>query len=48
MVQYVTRTSLSVDFDKPWLADEVDVDRYLDALRKALMKAIKAGKRINI
>jgi len=47
-VQYVTRTSLAVDFDKPWLADEADVDRYLDMLRKALMKVIKAGKRINI
>ena len=47
-VQYVTRTSLSVDFDKPWLADEADVDRYLDALRKALMKVIEASKRIHL
>lgn len=47
-VQYVTRASLAVEFDKPWLADEADVDRYLDMLRKALMKVIKAGKRINI
>jgi hypothetical protein len=47
-VQYVTRASLSVDFDKPWLADEADVDRYLSAVRKALMKAIEAGKRIHI
>ena len=47
-VQYVTRAALSVDFDKPWLADEGDVDRYLTALRKALMKAIEAGKRIHI
>jgi hypothetical protein len=47
-VQYVTRASLSVDFDKPWLADEGDVDRYLTALRKALMRAIEAGKRIHI
>ena len=47
-VQYVTRASLSVDFDKPWLADKADVDRYLDALRRTLMKAIEAGKRIHI
>ncbi|MBL7202371.1 MAG: BREX system P-loop protein BrxC [Anaerolineae bacterium] len=47
-IQYVTHTSLSVIFDKPWLADEEDVDRYLQAVRKALMKAIKAGKRIHI
>ncbi|MBD3268545.1 BREX system P-loop protein BrxC [bacterium] len=47
-VQYVTRTSLSVDFDKPWLADEADVDRYLAAVRKALLSVINAGKRIHI
>jgi len=46
--QYVTRTSLSVDFDKPWLADKADVDRYVEAVRKTLMKVIKAGKRIHI
>ena len=47
-VQYVTRASLSIDFDKPWLVDAADVGRYLEAVRKALMEAIKAGKRIHI
>jgi hypothetical protein len=46
--QYVTRASLHVPFDKPWLADQADVDAYLDALRQALMEAIKTGKRVQI
>ena len=47
-IQYITRASLSVDFDKPWLANEADVDRYLSAVRETLMQAIQAGKRIHI
>jgi hypothetical protein len=47
-IQYVTRSSLTVPFDKPWLADTEDVERYLEALRGALMKALEDGKRINI
>jgi hypothetical protein len=47
-IQYVTRSSLTVDFDKPWLADQEDVERYLQALRASFMRVIEAGKRIHI
>nr|MBC8229660.1 BREX system P-loop protein BrxC [bacterium] len=47
-VEYVTRRSIHVPFDKAWLADEADVDRYLAALREAMMKEISAGKRVQI
>ncbi|MBN2389302.1 MAG: BREX system P-loop protein BrxC, partial [Anaerolineae bacterium] len=48
VVQYITRASLSVAYNKAWLADEADVDAYLTALKKALLAAIQAGKRVQI
>jgi hypothetical protein len=45
-VEYVSQRDLEVKFDKPFLADEEDVDGYLEALKKAMLKAIKANKRI--
>jgi hypothetical protein len=45
---YVTRNSLSVKYDKLWLASEEDVERYLEALRETLLQAIQDGKRIQI
>ncbi len=47
-VEYVTRQSLQVLFDKDWLMDEDDVDRYLEVLRQMLLKMISEGKRIQI
>jgi hypothetical protein len=47
-IEYVTTRSVRVSFDKPWLADESDVERYLDSMRKALIAEIKRGKRIQI
>ena len=47
-IEYVTSRSVRVSFDKPWLADESDVERYLDSMRKALLVEIKKGKRIQI
>ena len=47
-IEYVTSRSVRVFFDKPWLADETDVERYLDSMRKALLTAIRSGKRIQI
>ncbi len=46
--QVISRRSILVDFNKAWLADEEDVDSYLNALRKALMAEIEIGKRIQI
>ena len=47
MMEFNSR-SIRVPFDKAWLADEADVDRYLAALREAMMKEISAGKRVQI
>jgi hypothetical protein len=47
-VEYVPGKSIQATFDKAWLADESDVDRYLLKLKEALMKEISAGKRIQI
>jgi hypothetical protein len=47
-IEYVTGKAIKVEFDKPWLADESDVDRYLAKLKETLMKEIASGKRIQI
>lgn len=44
----VTIHSLKVPFSAAWLADETDVERYLEAMRKALLDEIHKGKRIQI
>ena len=46
--EYVSRAALSVPFAKPWLGDADDVEAYLAALRKALLEAIEAGKRVQV
>lgn len=46
--EYVSCHSVPVSFDKAWLAEESDVDRYLSAMRKALLEEIKKGRRIQI
>jgi hypothetical protein len=47
-IKYVSSRLVRVSFDKPWLADESDVDRYLDSMREALLTEIRSGKRIQI
>ena len=47
-IEYVPSRSLKVFFDKAWLADETDVERYLESMRKALLDEIHKGKRIQI
>jgi hypothetical protein len=39
---------LRIDYPKAWLADENDVEAYLEKMREALLKEIKNGKRIQI
>ncbi len=46
--EYVSRHELRVAFEKAWLADEDDVDRYLKSMRAALLDEIRKGKRIQI
>lgn len=47
-IEYVNSRQLRVSYDKAWLANEADVDRYLDSLRKAMLEEISKGKRIQI
>lgn len=47
-IQYIPSRSIQVLFDKAWLADESDVERYLEAMREALLVEIRSGKRIQI
>ena len=44
----VAARSIAIPFDKAWLADEVDLDRYLNALRQEWLKEIQAGKRVQV
>jgi len=47
-VEYVSQNELGVKFEKPYLASEEDVGAYLEAVKKAMMKVIKANKRIQL
>jgi len=47
-VEYVPGRSIKIPFNKAWLADESDVDRYLESMREALLTEIRNGKRIQI
>lgn len=39
---------MKVPFSAAWLADETDVERYLESMREALLDEIRKGKRIQI
>jgi hypothetical protein len=47
-IEYVPSRSVQVSFEKAWLADETDVDLYLESMREALLEEIHKGKRIQI
>jgi len=47
-IEYVSSRSVKVSFDKAWLSDEADVERYLESMREALLDEIRKGKRIQI
>jgi len=47
-IEYVPSRAVKVSFDKAWLADETDVERYLESMREALLDEIRKGKRIQI
>ncbi|WP_289020497.1 BREX system P-loop protein BrxC [Desulfobacter postgatei] len=47
-IEYVPSRNVKVSFDKAWLADEADVERYLESMREAFMEEIQKGKRIQI
>jgi len=47
-VEYVLQSNLGVKFEKNYLASEEDVEAYLNAVKKAMLKEIKANKRIQL
>ncbi|KHK01142.1 BREX system P-loop protein BrxC [Desulfovibrio sp. TomC] len=47
-IEYVLSRTLKVTFDKAWLADATDVERYLESMRESLLEEIRKGKRIQI
>lgn len=47
-IEFVSSRLVKVSFDKAWLADETDVERYLESMREALLNEIRKGKRIRI
>jgi hypothetical protein len=46
--EYVAAGALRVTYAKPYLADEKDVDAYLDTLRDTLIAEIRAGRRVTV
>ncbi len=46
--QYVPVKNIAVEFERPYLASENDVEEYINTLRKAIMQEVKAGKRVRI
>lgn len=47
-VEYVHVRQVRPHYDKAWLANEPDVERYLESMREALLDEIRKGKRIQI
>lgn len=47
-VEYVNVRQVRASYDKAWLADETDVERYLESMREALLDQIRKGKRVQI
>jgi len=46
--EYVAASALRVTYAKPYLADEQDIDAYLNTLRETLIAEIRAGKRVTV
>jgi hypothetical protein len=46
--EYVSANLLTVEFNRAWLSDEPDIDEYLAALKKAMMKEISQGNRLQL
>jgi hypothetical protein len=47
-IEYINSKSLKIDYNKPWLSDEDDVENYIELMKKALLKEIKDGKRVQV
>jgi len=47
-VEYIKARDLQLNFNKPWLENETDVDDYIEKMKEVFLKEIKNGKRIQI
>lgn len=47
-VEYVNVRQVRASYNKAWLADETDVERYLESMREALLGEIRKGKRVQV
>lgn len=46
--EYINSNKINVPYDRAWLENETDVERYLEAMSEALLSEIRKGKRIYI
>lgn len=46
--EYILNKKININFSKAWIASEEDLEQYINKLREAYLKEIRAGKRINI
>jgi len=47
-IECIPSRQIRVPYNKAWLADETDVERYLAAMREALLGEIRKGRRIQV
>jgi hypothetical protein len=43
---FINASQIKVSYPRPYLAEEADVDQYVNELRKTLMAEIAAGKKV--
>ena len=43
---YVNASDIKVAYPRPYLAEEADVDQYVNELRRTLMAEVAAGKKV--
>ena len=44
----ISARAVNVDFHKPWLANEDDIEQYIEKYKEALIKAIREGKKVQL
>ena len=47
-IEYIPARQIQIAYDKAWLANEQDVERYLESMREALIAEIRKGKRVQV
>lgn len=46
--EYISKSKISVSFNKSILENETDVDAYVEAIKEAYLEAVKQGKRVQV